>query len=96
MQMPIKVGWRDNFLALLDFSRSIASTSQQRQSIFLAMFLQCPHMHQARFSILILYVIKRELKRKYVQFLSMVENGGAKDFIVTCILLRIITFFIKI
>ena len=29
-------------------------------------------------------------------FFSMVENGGLKDFFVTCIFLRIITFFIKI
>ena len=36
------------------------------------------------------------MKREYVKFLSMVENGGAKVFIVTCISLRMITFFIKI
>ena len=75
---------------------SIASTSQQRQSISLASFLQCSHLHQSRYPILILYVINRQLKCEYVRFLSMVENGGARDFIVTCIFLRIITFFIKL
>ena len=54
------------------------------------------HLHQSRFLILILYVIKRHLWRDCVQFFSTVETEGAKDFVVTCIFFRIITFFIKI
>ena len=54
------------------------------------------HLHQSRFPILILYAINRHLRRQYVQFLSMVENDGAKDFIFTFIFFRIISFFVKI
>ena len=54
------------------------------------------HFHQSRFPILILYVINQQLRCEYVQFLSIVENGRAKDFIYTCIFLRMITFFIEI
>ena len=43
-----------------------------------------------------MYIINRQLTREYVYFLSLVENSGAKDFIITYIYLRIITFFIKI
>ena len=32
------------------------------------------HLHQSRFPILLLYVISRQLRRKYVYFLSMVER----------------------
>ena len=36
------------------------------------------------------------MKCEYVKVFSMVENGGAKIFIATCIFRRMITFFIKI
>ena len=36
------------------------------------------------------------MKSEYVKCLSMVKNGGAKVFIVTCNFLRMVTFFIKI
>ena len=50
------------------------------------------HLRQSRFPILILYVNDRQLRRVcWVSF-----YGGAKDFISTCIFLRIITFFTKI
>ena len=50
------------------------------------------HLRHSRFSILILYVINRQLRREcLVSF-----YGGVKNFIFTCIFLRIITFFIKI
>ena len=55
-QLPIRSAWRHASLAFQDFSRSksITFTSlQQRQSIFLASFLQCPHLHQSRFLFLI-------------------------------------------
>ena len=42
------------------------------------------------FNTLVFYEIYRYLKLGYVQFHSMVENGGAKDFVFTCIFLRII------
>ena len=71
---------------------SIASTFLQRQSISLTSFLQCLHLLQLRFPVLILYVINWQRKAEHVYFLSMVEKGGAKAFIVTCILLRIINF----
>ena len=46
---------------------SIASTPlQQRQSISLVLFLQCPHLHQSRFPIL----IHQQLKCEYAKFLS--------------------------
>ena len=62
---------------------NIASTSlQQRQSISLASVLQSLHLHQSRFPILILYVINQQLKPEYFSCLSMVENGGAKDFVI--------------
>ena len=49
-------------------------------------------LKHSRFSILILYVINRQLRREcLVSF-----YGGAKNFIFTCIFLRIITVFIKI
>ena len=54
------------------------------------------HSQQSRFPILILYVINRQLRREYVQFLTLVENGRAKDFIFTSIFLRVITFFVTI
>ena len=45
---------------------SIAFTSlQQRQSISLALFLQCPHLHQSRFPILI---CNKSTAEAYVQF----------------------------
>ena len=73
----------------------IASTSlQQRQPVSLTLFLQCLHLHQLRFPILI-HVQNRQLKHEYVQLLSMVECVAAKDFIVTYFFLRIITFFIN-
>ena len=84
---------------ILAEAKSFASTSlQQRQSISLASFLQCPYLHQSRFPILILYVkyvINRQLKRECVWFLFMVENGRAAKDIVICIFLRIITVFLK-
>ena len=50
------------------------------------------HFRHSRFSILILYVINWQLRREcLVSF-----YGGAKNFIFTCIFLRIITVFIKI
>ena len=54
------------------------------------------HFHQPRFLIPILYVINRQLRGECVQFLSMMEKGGAENFIFTFIFLRLITFFIKI
>ena len=54
------------------------------------------HLHQSRITILILCVMHQKLRREYVQFFSMVESGGAKDFIFICSFLRIITFFIKV
>ena len=54
------------------------------------------HLHQSRFPILIMYVINWHLRREYVQFLPMAQNGRAKDLIFISIYLRIITFFIKI
>ena len=35
------------------------------------------HLLQSRFSILILYVINQQLRREYVQFLSMVEGKNS-------------------
>ena len=95
--MPIKAEWRDAYLTLWHFSQSnrLASTSlQQRQPISLTLFLQCLHLHQLRFPILI-QVQNRQLKHEYVQLLSIVECVGAKDFIVTYFFVRIITFFIN-
>ena len=44
---------------------SIASTSlREIQPISLGSFLQCLHLHQSRFPILIVYVINRQLKRE--------------------------------
>ena len=42
------------------------TSQQQRQSISLALFLQCPHLHQSRFPILILYQMYRQPRREYV------------------------------
>ena len=56
--------WRCRILAE---TISIASTPlQQRQSISLALFLKCPHMHQLRCSVL----KHQQLKREYAQFIS--------------------------
>ena len=51
---------------------SIASTSlQQKQSISPDSFLQCPHLYQSKFSIIILlYVINRQLKRECLKVVS--------------------------
>ena len=54
------------------------------------------HFHQPRFLIPILYVINRQLRGECVQFLSMMEKGGAENFIFTFIFFRLITFFIQI
>ena len=54
--MPIKAGWRDTSSRsrILAEAKSFAATSlQQRQSISLASFFKCPHLHQSRFPILI-------------------------------------------
>ena len=55
-QLLIKSAWRDASLALRVLAKviSIAFISlQQRQSISLASFLQCSHLHQSKFPILI-------------------------------------------
>ena len=91
---------------------SIASTFlQQRQSISLTSFLQCPHLHQLRFPILICSKSAAEAEICLVSFswfslthvffllslkLKQLKDGGVKVFIVACIFFRIITFFIKI
>ena len=55
------------------------------------------HLPRYRFPILVLYIINLQLRCKCgVKILSMMENGGAKDFIASCIFLGIIAFFIKI
>ena len=55
-QLPIKSAWRDGSLALRDFSPSnkhCIHLSVTTQPISLASFLQCPHLHQSRYPILI-------------------------------------------
>ena len=59
-QMPIKLHGEmlPSRCVILAEAVSIAPISlQQRQSISLASLLQCPHLHQSRFPILILYAI---------------------------------------
>ena len=92
---------------------SIASTSislQQRQSVSLASFLQCPHLQQLRFPILICnnigswsvnifcFFSMALISTRFFLFrlkLKWLKNGRTKVFIVTCIFFRIISFFIK-
>ena len=57
---------------------SIAFASlQQRQSISLASFLQCPHLHQSRFPILI---CNKSTAEAYVQFFSH-GSHSSQDFL---------------
>ena len=58
-------------LALWDLSRSNKHYIHlsSKATIYLASFLECPHLHQSRFPILILYalyIVNRQLKREYV------------------------------
>ena len=89
-RMAIKSGWRDPSLALWHFIRcnkNLHPPLYNKGNLFPQFCSGNVALYQSRFPILVLYVINQQLKGENVQFLSMVQSGGAKDSIVSCIFL---------